>query len=252
MTGVYPVFNTGLVILHASSIKGAIIMNHQPFISLRLNKSSRHIITLLGALFLLILLFSNSAKARTEAVGFSSIMDTPELIVNNQVEDFVLLNGHIFWTYCTGDLFNYTTYIKTQPINDPSCIQSLATLNGTKCVGISEMQADPVFRFYKNNSLGVIEKRAYQNFNSPSTLYNYSKVAVPNALALADDFIYWAKRDNAIKRISIYGGSVTTVATTDNEPVYISIDGANIWYGTSTGVYRMPRNSILKNIAMAM
>ena len=181
----------------------------------------------------------------TSADPDSPEVDNSSLVVNSSVQDFTIANGSVYWTYCAGDLGNYSTFLMTQQLNDLTTKSTLLELPSSNCIFYRELLSDPVFLYYKNESNNRIEKRSFLTINSAVTLFNYSAANEPTGLALADGYIYWSATDKTIRRVSIYGGAAQKVADTNGVPADISIDDENIWYGTPAGVYWIKRSCTL-------
>ncbi len=197
-------------------------------------------------LFGLVLLVSAGIEMQTTSADPGSPeADNSSEVVDSEVEDFTISNGAAYWTYCAGDLGNFSTYLMSQQLNDPSTKSTLLKIDANNCVIYRELSSDPVFLYYKNETNHRIERRSFLNINSVTVLYNYSETNEPTGLALADDYIYWSAKDKTIQRISIFGGNAQKVADTNGLPSDISIDDEYIWYGTTEGVSWITRDCSL-------
>lgn len=162
------------------------------------------------------------------------------MVADTKVTDFFILNGTIFYARCIGDVGSYTSVLKKQQIDTPSTNQQLLTLSD--CYRFRLLQADPTAVYYKNEPAHTIERRLLQDLSYVTTLANYSSGTEPAAMAVADGYVYWAAADSTIRRVSIYGGATELVVpSTDGEPNDLVIDDFYLWYGTTNGVFYIPR-----------
>ena len=163
------------------------------------------------------------------------------VVADTKVTDFYLLNGTVFYARCEGDVGSFTSVLKKQQVDTPASNQQLLTLSD--CYRFRLLQADPTAVYYNNEPARTVERRLLHDIGTVTVLASYSPGTAPTAMALADGFVYWTTVDDALRRVSIYGGAVEDVIpATPGEPNAISIDDFYIWFGTTSGVFRIDRD----------
>ena len=218
---------------------------NDPYLSQYRYAIPRRILSIGLLVFILLILAGFQSQTQNIAVNGPEASDNSTLVVDWPVEDYTIMNGTVYWTYLAGDIGNYSRFLMSQQINDPSTLAPIVEVQGTNPIYYTELVADPAQIYYKNSTNKRIESRNFLNINSYNTLFSYADSNEPTGLALADGFVYWSSKDKTIRRIPIGGGITEKVADTNGTPKDISIDDENIWFGTETGVYWVKRNCSL-------
>ncbi|MEA3337551.1 MAG: IPT/TIG domain-containing protein [Chloroflexota bacterium] len=190
-------------------------------------------------LFLAALALPSVAHAGDDVPLQERSPDLAEIVVaDDDVTDFFLLNGTIFYARCYGDVGSFTSELKRQLAD--GTVESLWTQSD--CYRFRQLQADPTAVYYNDEPAQKIRRRMVQSPSVVFDLASYVSGTAPTAMALADGYVYWTTVDDAVRRVSIYGGTVQDVMyPTTGEPTSISVDDYFIWFGTTSGVYRIDR-----------
>ncbi len=169
----------------------------------------------------------------------STVYAAPDLtnIVNQDVEEFVIHNGHIYYTICYGDAGLYGVQFMRQAIVGGSA-EILATVNGNSACDARDLQTDGLSLFYIKPSEQIIERRVIGAPTVTLTIQQYFSYNEPNDLTYHDGFLYWAAENDKIYRDNTFGNAEIIFANTVDEPTAIDVDEKYVWWGSSSGLYQ--------------
>lgn len=177
------------------------------------------------------------------AIGLSLHRDTVEAaptvtnIVNEDVEDFVIHNGKIYYTVCYGDAGQYGVQFKQKPIVGGAAT-TLATVNSTHFCDARDLQTDGIALYYVKPSDQIIERRLIGSPTVVQTVQQYFSYNEPTDLAYFDGYLYWSAENNRIYRDTPTGDGEIIFANTADQPTAIDVDERYVWWGSSSGLYK--------------
>jgi hypothetical protein len=206
----------------------------------------RGLILALSVLLLGLLPATRVNAARLSQVTPASVdapaapLDTPTVVVNESLSEFVLHKGVLYWLH-------NCPFIPLQAANvaqdssalrrQPAAGGAVATLlSDTQCSGLSSLAVDDADAIYFNNRLSRIER-------IPLNIANSQPISVTNAfgvdnMVVDEDFVYFTNSGNRIYRAPRSGGDAIELFETNFFIGDMALRGDQIYWFDQGGLWR--------------
>ncbi|MEX1018496.1 MAG: IPT/TIG domain-containing protein [Litorilinea sp.] len=196
-------------------------------------------------LLLLMLWIGAVSTAQTARAETDATYQTPQTVVNEQLNEWTLSSGMLYWAYrCYGGVeFSWPGFLRRKPVNGTT-IRTLSTTTAADCVTFLNMNADAEGLYYYNAAAvgdvvrGIYFRPSGDPYDPPILLYATGSDFPSSGSRLfpAGEWVYWIT-GTEIRRVNKDGGGgIQIAANTAANPTDILVLGSTLYWLDDAGL----------------
>ena len=188
-------------------------------------------------------LFSAQAADLVDFEDVETVLaDTPELVINETVDDYLITNGLIYWVnFCEEGTAREPGYLKRWPVNG-GIASTLQITSSSDCNTFRYMTADAVGIYYFDvDQNKILFRPVDQPGGNPILLYQPATGDKPiTRFELDDNYLYWGSAGGQILKMDREGATPPYQLIPQSTASEILVGEDRIVWVDGTGVWSSP------------